>query len=254
MDSPLSYIGGKSRLSNIITQRIPPHKTYCEAFCGAAWVFFRKEQSKYEVINDLDGDLISFYRVVQNHLEEFLKQFRWILSSRQWWDEWKKQQEAGGLTDIQRAARYYYVQRHSYAGKVRGRAYGSTAEHNPRINLLRLEEEMSQVHLRLATVAIENLDYREFIRRYDREATFFYIDPPYFKAPYYKHNLLRIEDYREMAELLGGVKGKWLLSINDMPAIREAFAAFSIDTANVRYMSTKEKTCIGKELLICNYA
>jgi DNA adenine methylase len=55
---------------------IPECKQYCEVFAGAAWIFFRKEQSASEVINDLDGDLISFYRVVQNHLEEFLKQFK----------------------------------------------------------------------------------------------------------------------------------------------------------------------------------
>jgi DNA adenine methylase len=76
MDSPLCYIGGKSRLSSIITPMIPECKQYCEVFAGAAWIFFRKEQSASEVINDLDGDLISFYRVVQNHLEEFLKQFK----------------------------------------------------------------------------------------------------------------------------------------------------------------------------------
>ena len=100
MDSPLAYVGGKSKLSNMIIEMIPKHQAYCEAFAGAGWVFFRKEPSKYEVINDLDSDLISFYRVVQNHLEEFLKQFKWLLSSREWFEDWKRQQEAGGLTDI----------------------------------------------------------------------------------------------------------------------------------------------------------
>jgi len=83
MNSPLLYIGGKSKLSETIIKMISPHQTYCEVFCGAAWVFFRKEVSKYEVINDLDSDLVTFYRVLQNHLEEFLKQFKWVLSSRE---------------------------------------------------------------------------------------------------------------------------------------------------------------------------
>ncbi|MCK5099014.1 MAG: DNA adenine methylase [Desulfobacteraceae bacterium] len=76
MNSPFAYIGGKSRLSKQIISTIPEHKVYCEVFSGAAWVFFRKEPSMVEVINDLDSDLITFYRVVQNHIEEFLKQFK----------------------------------------------------------------------------------------------------------------------------------------------------------------------------------
>ena len=73
MNSPISYIGGKSRLAETIIKMMPQHESYCEVFAGAAWVFFRKEPSKYETINDLDSDLITFYRVLQNHLEEFQK-------------------------------------------------------------------------------------------------------------------------------------------------------------------------------------
>ena len=72
MNSPLAYIGGKSKLSKTIIEMMPAHKAYCEVFAGAAWVFFRKPPSQYEVINDLDSDLVCFYRVLQNHLEEFL--------------------------------------------------------------------------------------------------------------------------------------------------------------------------------------
>ena len=118
-------------------------------------MFFRKEPSKYEVINDLDSELIVFYWVLQNHLEEFLKQFRWLLCSREWFEDWQRQQQAGGLTDIQRVARYYYLQLLCFAGRVKNRTFG--LDRRPRINLLRLEEELSEVHLRLATVTIENL-------------------------------------------------------------------------------------------------
>ncbi|MBA3012513.1 MAG: DNA adenine methylase, partial [Proteobacteria bacterium] len=153
MNSPFAYIGGKSRLSKQIIAAIPDHKTYCEVFSGAAWVFFRKPISKVEVINDLDSDLVTFYRVVQNHLEEFLKQFKWLLTSREWFQDWKDQLEIRGLTDIQKAARYYYVQRLAFGGKVKHRSYGVQIDRSvPRINLLRLEEEMSSVHLRLAHV------------------------------------------------------------------------------------------------------
>ena len=142
-------------------------------------MFFRKEPSKYEVINDLDSDLVAFYRVLQHHLEEFLKQFKWLLCSREWFEDFKKQQAAGGLTDIQCAARYYYLQRLCFGGRVRGRTFGPAPEHSPRINLLRMEEELAEVHLRLTRVSIENLPWSQFLAAYDRPRTFFCLDPPY---------------------------------------------------------------------------
>jgi DNA adenine methylase len=220
MDSPLAYIGGKSKLSRTIVEMIPEHQAYCEVFAGAAWVFFRKEPSRYEVINDLDSDLVVFYRVLQSHLEEFLKQFKWLLASREWFHDWKRQQEAGGLTDIQRAARYYYLQRLSFGGRVKARTFGAGPLRRPRINLIRIEEELSEVHLRLANATIENLPWQDFTRRYDRKQTFFYLDPPYYLAPYYDHNL-KLEDYQEMADILAGMKAKFILSINDLPEMRE---------------------------------
>jgi len=252
MNSPLPYIGGKSKLSEKIIKMIPEHRAYCEVFAGAAWVFFRKKPSKYETINDLDSDLIVFYRVLQNHLEEFLKQFKWLLSSREWFEDWKRQQKAGGLTDIQRAARYYYLQRHSFAGRVRSRTFGPGPMRRPRINLLRIEEELSEVHLRLATVTIENLPWQDFMKRYDRVDTLFYIDPPYYKAPYYQHNL-ELEDYREMVETLAGLKAKFILSINDHPEMRDIFKDFRIEPVTLKYTVAKKEHKTGRELIITNY-
>lgn len=252
MDSPLPYIGGKSKLSEMIIRMIPEHKAYCEVFAGAAWVFFRKEPSKYETINDLDSDLVAFYRVLQNHLEEFIRQFKWALSSREWFEDWMRQQEAGGLTDIQRAARYYYTQRHSFAGRVRGRTFGVNQLRAPRINLLRIEEELSAVHLRLARVTIENLPWDAFLTRYDKPQTFFYLDPPYYKAPYYRHNL-ELKDYRKMADVMKGVKASFILSINDLPEMREAFGEFKIKPVLIKYTASKGDSTEGKELLISNF-
>lgn len=252
MQSPLPYIGGKSKLAETIIRMIPKHQAYCEVFAGAAWVFFRKESSRYETINDLDSDLVTFYRVVQHHLEEFLRQFKWLLSSREWFEDWKRQISAGGLTDIQRAARYYYVQRHSFAGRVRNRTFGANQMRLPRINLLRIEEELSDVHLRLARVTIENLPWQEFLTRYDKPQTFFYLDPPYYKAPYYQHNL-DLKDYREIAKVLGRVKANFILSINDHPQMRDAFGGFQIKPVSLKYSANREGWTEGKELLVSNF-
>ena len=252
MHSPLPYIGGKSKLAETIIKMIPEHKAYCEVFAGAAWVFFRKEPSKYETINDLDSDLITFYRVLQHHLEEFLRQFKWLLSSREWFEDWKRQQNAGGLTDIQRAARYYYLQRHCFAGRVKGRTFGTGPLRRPRINLLRIEEELSEVHLRLARVTVENLPWQEFLRRYDKSQTFFYLDPPYFNAPFYAHNL-EFKDYQNLATTLGRIRSKFILSINDVPEMRDVFGSFKIKPVELKYSVSKERWTEGKELLVSNF-
>jgi len=252
MNSPIPYIGGKSKLAQTIIEMIPEHEAYCEVFAGAAWVLFRKEFSKYETINDLDSDLITFYRVRQNHLEEFLRQFRWVLSSREWFEDWKNQQNVRGLTDIQRAARYYYLQRHSFSGLVKSRTFGAGQLRRPRINLLRIEEELSEVHLRLARVTIENLPWQEFVTRYDRSKTFFYLDPPYYKAPYYKHNFI-LKDYQEMAAILSKLVARFILSINDLPEMRDTFQDFNITPVTLQYSSSRGTWSQGKELLVSNF-
>jgi len=252
VNSPLAYIGGKSKLAKTIIDMMPEHKAYCEVFAGAAWVFFKKPESKYEVINDLDSDLVAFYRVLQNHLEEFLRQFKWLLSSREWFEDWKRQQTAGGLTDIQRAARYYYLQRLCFGGRVKGRVYGTAPMHAPRINLLRIEEELSAVHLRLVGVTIEHLPWDDFIRRYDKPGTLFYCDPPYYKAPFYEHNL-ELSDYQRMADVLAGIKSRFILSINDHPDIREVFRLFQINPVSLKYTVARGKQTNGRELLVSNF-
>ncbi len=253
MNSPLAYIGGKSKLSQIIIKIIPTHKTYCEAFTGGGWVFFRKEPSQYEVINDLDSDLVAFYRILQHHLEEFVKQFKWCLVSREWWEDWNSQLEGRGLTDIQKAARYYYVQRLCFGGRVRGRTFGTTPERKPRINLMRIEEELSEVHLRLSKVMIENLSYEDIIKRYDKKDTFFYLDPPYYSAPCYKHNFTGIEDYAKIADLLKNINGMFILSINDHPEIVQVFQGFNIRQVSLNYSIAKNNIVKAKELLISNF-
>lgn len=252
MNSPLAYIGGKSRLAKVIIEKFPEHKAYCEVFAGAAWVFFRKQQLKYETINDLDSDLVRFYRVLQNHLEEFLKQFKWLLASREWFEDWSRQQQAGGLTDIQRAARYYYLQRLCFGGRVKGRTFGATPMDRPRINLIRMEEELSEVHLRLSRVSIENLPWDDFLKRYDRKESFFFLDPPYYSTPVYKHNF-ELDDFEKLAKALTKIQGKFLLSLGDHSEMRRVFSDFNVESVTLQYSVSQKKPTVGKELIITNY-
>ena len=121
-------------------------------------MFFLRQPADVEVLNDVNGEVINLYRVVKNHLEEFMRQFKSALASRQLF-EWAKETPPEVLTDIQRAARYLYIQKLSFGGKVTGQTFGYSPSSPPRFNILRLEEDLSQAHLRLSRVWIEHLDW-----------------------------------------------------------------------------------------------
>jgi DNA adenine methylase len=138
------------------------------------------------------------------------------------------------LTDVQRAARFFYLQQQSFGGKVAGQTFG-TATTAPAINLLRIEEALSAAHLRLAAgTYIENLDWAACIDRYDRPHTLFYLDPPYWETEGYGVPF-PWEQYVAMAGKLRQIKGKAVLSINDHPAIRECFAGFDMEALKLDY-------------------
>ncbi|MCR6668018.1 MAG: DNA adenine methylase [Methyloversatilis sp.] len=152
----IPWLGGKRRLADRLIPLFPQHDCYVEVFCGGAALYFlRPAPAPVEVINDINGELVNLYRVVQHHLEEFVRQFKWALSSRQVF-KWLQEQPTEPLTDIQRAARFFYLQHHAFGGKVAGQNFG-TATTAPSVNLLRIEENLSAAHLRLAAgTTVEN--------------------------------------------------------------------------------------------------
>lgn len=141
----IPWPGGKRRLAKRIINAMPEHTCYVEPFAGGAAVLFSREPADVEVINDVNSELVTLYRVVQHHLDELVRQFRWVLSSRQGFG-WAQLQRPETLTDIQRAARFLLVQRSAFAGKVSSRSWGTATTATPRLNLLRLEEELSAAH------------------------------------------------------------------------------------------------------------
>lgn len=223
MANPLvPWIGGKRKLAGSILPLFPEHTCYVEAFCGAAALFFLKEPSEVEVVNDVNGDIVNLYRVVKYHLEELYKQFKWTLTSRQNW-EWLQSTPPATLTDVQRAARFLYLQKLAFGGLVDGQNFGTATTSRPRFNLFSLEQDLADAHFRLCRTTIESLDWKEIIRRYDRPHTLFYCDPPYWGTEGYGVPF-EFEEYEVMAELARSIQGNLLISINDHPEIRRVFA------------------------------
>lgn len=254
MNSFLAYMGGKSLLAKKIVARIPKHNCYCEVFAGAAWVFFKKEESEVEIINDINTDLVTLYRVVKLHLEEFIRYLKWILVARDEFERFKLENPET-LTDIQKAVRFYYLLKSGYAARIDNPSFSIATSSKPRLNLLRIEEELSAVHLRLSRVYIENRPYEAIIQRFDKPDTFFYVDPPYYGCEdYYGRGIFKRADFTKLRDILIQINGRFIMSINDTDEIRDLFRDFKIETVGTSYSAggANRKKQVN-ELLIRNY-
>jgi DNA adenine methylase len=229
----IPWQGGKRRLAKHILPLFPAHECYVEPFAGGAALFFMKHPTHVEVLNDINGELVNLYRVVQHHLEEFVRHFKWALISRENFERLKSTPE-NTLTDIQRAARFYYLQKMSFGAKVSGQTFGTATTSPPRLNLLRIEEELSAAHLRLTRVFIEHLKWDDCVRRYDRPHTLFYLDPPYWATAGYGVEF-GFDNYVLMAELAKSIQGRMIISVNDISEMREVFAGLSMESVPINY-------------------
>lgn len=246
------WIGGKRRLADILIPRFPPHSCYVEVFAGAAALFFMRPPAEVEVLNDVNDELINLYRVVQHHLEEFVRQFKWALSSRQVF-KWLSDTQPHTLTDIQRAARFYYLQQNCFGGRVEGRTFGTATTSPPGLNLLRLEEALSAAHLRLSGAYIENLDWQVCISRYDRPHTFFFVDPPYWKTEGYGVPF-GFEQYQQMVDAVRQLQGRAIITLNDHPDIRALFSTFEMERVDIQYTVGGSSNTVSRgELIIYSW-
>lgn len=226
---PAGYIGGKRRLASRLVELIAatPHRTYAEAFVGMGGVFFRRRsRPAAEVINDRSGDVANLFRILQRHYPQFMDTLRFQLSGRRELDRLKSSDPAT-LTDLERAGRFLYLQRLAFGGKVAGRNFGVDPGAGAGFNLGRLALQLDDIHWRLAGVTIENLDWADFLTRYDREGTLFYLDPPYWGSEGdYGKELFGRDQFELLAERLRGLKGRFILSINDVPEVRRIFGGY----------------------------
>ena len=254
MKSFLSCLGGKSLLAGKIVKRIPEHTCYCEVFAGAAWLLFKKEESEVEIINDINSDLVVLYRVIKLHLEEFVRYLKWILVAREEFSRFRSENPET-LTDIQRAVRFYYLLKNGYASRIHNPTFSISTMRRANFNLLRIEEELSAAHLRLCRVYIENMPYEKVFERFDKPHTFFYVDPPYHGCEdYYGKGIFERADFERLRDILTGIKGRFIMSINDAGDIRSLYKKFIIETVDTTYLVMgKGKKKKVNELLISNF-
>lgn len=248
------WLGGKSRLAKTIVARIGqiPHTTYAEPFVGMGGVFLRRSvPAKAEVINDLNREVATFFRVLQRHYVAFLEMMKFQLTTRAEFERLVAT-NPDTLTDLERAARFLYLQKTAYGGKAVGQAFGVSPGMPGRFDITKLGPMLEDLHGRLAGVVIECLPWQDFIARYDRAGTLFYLDPPYFgcEEDYGKDMFSRM-DFVMIASVLRGIKGSFILSINDHPEVRRIFKDFQIEEVETTYtIAGGDKSKDVGELLI----
>ncbi|RWR14220.1 DNA adenine methylase [Paenirhodobacter populi] len=252
------WLGGKRNLAKRICAILDatPCTTYAEPFVGMGGIFLRRSaRPKAEVINDRGRDIANLFRILQRHYPQFLDTLRFQLTTRAEFERLIAT-DPDTLTDLERAGRFLYLQRTAFGGKVSGRTFGVTKERPGRFNLTTLEPMLEDLHARLSGVVVECLDWSAFIPRYDSEATLFYVDPPYWGCEDdYGKAMFSRADFARLADILGSIKGCFLLSINDVPEIRATFSAFRIVEVRTSYsVGTRNDTAGARaELLISNW-
>lgn len=258
MKSPIKWMGGKSNSVKRLLSMLPEHKTYVEPFFGGGWLYFAKDKSKVEVINDINGQLINFYEALRNQEEEFVKRMNLVLKSRELFLEYRSTLNDKTLSPLERAFRFYYVNQNAFGGLIR---YNKNGECNSPFAGSPDRETQSSFwdidkiknsHQRLKETIIENDTYTTIIKRYDKPYTLFFLDPPY-QCNSGVYNGESNFDYDELLEYCRNIKGKFILTLNS--ELEEKFKEFHIYPNNVHYSigcstnSSKEY----KEIIVTNY-
>ncbi len=216
-ESFIGWIGGKRLLRKAILERFPIDEIgrYIEVFGGAGWVLFAKEKKagQLEVYNDINGNLVNLFRCVKYHCGELQRELDWMLTSREQFYNCIEQLNTQGLTDIQRAARFFYTVKISFGCDYRTYATSSKTIDN-------IVSYLEKVKERLKGVNIEQKDFADLIKVYDRKNALFYLDPPYMGTEKYYDSPFTAEDHIRLKSVLDNLKGRFILSYNDCPMIR----------------------------------
>ncbi|WP_417415370.1 DNA adenine methylase [Hoeflea sp.] len=250
---PAAYIGGKRLLSKAIVGRINavPHNRYCEPFVGMGGIFFRRKCiPRTEVVNDWSGDVANLFRILQRHYPQLMDVMKYQLTSRREFERLRLTDPAT-LTDLERAARFIYLQKTGFGGKVVGQTLGVDTGGTARFNFHRLAPILEKVHERMARVVIENLPWQKFIDKYDKIDTLFYLDPPYWGCEdIYGKDMFDRDQFSQLAHCLRTIKGRFILSINDVPDIRQVFSGFSFQQVSLSYSISGGKGMDARELIV----
>ncbi len=257
------YRGGKFHLAPKIVSLLPSHRLYVEVFGGAANVLLAKPPSPIEVYNDRDGSLVNLFETVRRHPLLFLERAEFLLYSRELALAWQRQVSNGfdgaDVDHVEMAVRTYYALVSGFGGDRQG-SWAFSRDGTAKGGAGRWTSVLGRVAAlseRLRSVVIDCLDFRQCVENWDTDKTVFYCDPPYLYSTKPLPYDFTQPDHNNLARVLETVKGKWLLSYNDTPRVRQLYKDW--DMVAVSSSLSSEKVPKGghrkslRQLLIANY-
>jgi DNA adenine methylase len=258
--TPITYYGGKQKLASIIIPRIPEHNLYAEPFCGGAAIFFSKQPSSIEVLNDTNKELLNFYRVVQNDFVSLEKEVRITLHSR---DLHRKAHVINSNPDlfneVKRAWAVWVLSSQSFCAKLDGNwGYDKTENKTARQLQFKKDRFTEELAIRLQNVQMECTDALYVIKSRDTPDSFFYCDPPYYNSDCGHYDGYSLEDFERLLDTLAAIKGKFMLSSYPSELLlnhvkKNGWSMFSVEqnvTVNAKSGYLKRKV----EVLTANYS
>ncbi len=257
------YRGGKFHLAPRIVKLLPPHRVYVEVFGGAASVLIAKSPSQIEVYNDSNSLLVNLFETIRNRPISFLDRARGIVYSRELYEKWKEEltPELVRVDPTEAAVKTLYCLASSFIGDPRkGWAFHRDGRDGGPNRWVNLVDRVFMLTERFRHVAIDHLDFRDCIEYWDTNTTCFFLDPPYIssvsQSGFYMGDF-RVEDHQDLVRILRGVQGKWLMTLDDTPQLRELYKDFQIQPLSTILSSQKVpkggKRVRFHQLLIANY-
>lgn len=259
MKSPLRWPGGKGRLTGAILPHVRKHDAYVETCCGGAAVFWAKPRdlSNAEILNDADGDLVNFYRVLHRYGRRLARELDAMPYSR---GLFASQLAAKPTSAFGRARRFWYLNRVAFGARRQRPTFGVAVSRRMSVLPARILQDLDQTVERLRGVQFESIDVTRLIRLYDRPSTLFYIDPPFYRTAQPYVCRFGQADHRRLAECLRAIAGVFLLSYDDCSEVRQLYRGCQVRKLDTRYgmgrnsRSGRKSAGTGKatELLISN--
>ena len=243
-----AYAGGQMNLLPLLNKLIPAHATYVEVFAGGATLFWNKQPSETEILNDIDSRLVNMLDMVRDDHVEFARQLALLPNSREIYNKFK----VNIVTEkdkMKRAVMYYYMLLNTWSGKSAGGTFVSKKRNTSKIDGL---EWFSR---RLRHVCIENIDCVKLIKKYDSPNTFYFLDPPYVEVGnvLYEHHFHQ-KDHIRLAKALSKIEGLFLITYNNHPLIDLLYRKFPrFIYENVVTMSRGKTKRLQEHIIAGNY-
>lgn len=213
LKTPITYYGGKQQMLRIILPLIPNHKIYTEAFFGGGALFFAKEPSDVEIINDSNSEVSNFYKILKTRYAELQSRIEQTLHSRrEYADSMIIYENPHLFNEMERAAAFYILTNQGWGSKIGSWGYSVQDNKTSLKDFNKKRQFTDEYSNRLNLTQIENNDVIKVIQSRDTEDTFHYLDPPYLNCNQGHYSGYTLNDFEQLLTALTSIKGKFLMS------------------------------------------